>query len=338
MGIEIGVIGTGGSGRSTVFELLVGGAHSARPGEPQRGVVELEDERLDFISKLTRATKKTPLKVDLLLPQPSTLPVEQHLNQVRNCDAFIHVVRNFSLGDQAPRPKEDFFALRDEMVLLDLAIVEKRLQHISQDKKKGKGINPREIGLLEIAKDMLEKNIPLARNQEVSSATELRGFRFLTSKPYLVVLNSPDEGAEPFDISWCEAANLVEIRARLENDLMKMSEDERREFTQAYGIGGLSKKRILELILPTLGRICFYTYVSGEARVWSVPKGLTALDAAGEIHTDIKKGFIRAEVVSFADLKKYGDFATCKKAGAIRLEGKEYIVQDGDVITFRFNL
>jgi len=186
---------------------------------------------------------------------------------------------------------------------------------------------------------MLEEGEPLRNKPEIASDPLLRGFTFLSAKPMLVIINNGDEDENLPD--WTQRRthlSFMVVRGKLEMDLASMTPEEAEEFLEMYNIQESALDRVIRHSYGMLNRISFFTVGSDEVKAWPIPGGIPALEAAGEVHSDIRQGFIRAEVVAFDDLKAQGSFQACKKAGMVRLEGKEYIVKDGDIINYRFNV
>jgi ribosome-binding ATPase YchF (GTP1/OBG family) len=250
------------------------------------------------------------------------------------------VVRNFSLpGDEAPHPQEDLLGLEADMVFADLVVVEKRMERMDLDRKRGKEMNDEELGLLERCLKTLETERPLRDQPELPLAPLLRGYTFLSAKPILTIFNNDDEDETcPSGLDLFSPRNALVIRGRLETELAELSPEEAAEFLEEYHVKGSATERVVRHSCDLLGLISFFTVVHEEVRCWMIPKGTTALDGAGVIHSDMKKGFIRAEVLAFDDLIACGTYHQAKKEARVRLEGKDYVVQDGDVIYFRFNV
>ena len=347
--MKLGIIGLPQSGKSTVFAALTGARgekeHVGSSRSEQRiATITVFDERVDFLVKLYQPKKTTYAKLEYLLPSKIPgLPSQSEggfWNQVRICDAFLHVVRNFEGPVGGPvRPEQDFWQLEEEMVLSDLVVAEKRLERIELDKKRGKKLEGKEDALLESCREHLEKNLPLRDIPELAFEPILRGFTFLSGKPMLVIINNDDEDeALPEWHRKPEKLEFLVVRARLEMDIASMSPDEAEEFLEAYHIQESVLDRVIKSSYRLLNLISFFTVISDEVRAWSIPAGTPASEAAGTVHSDMQKGFIRAEILSFEDLKTCGTYQEAKKAGQVRLEGKEYIVKDGDIINFRFNV
>jgi GTP-binding protein YchF len=316
------------------------------------GVVRVADERVDFLSKILKPKKTTYARVEYLLPSEiatgaaakseNVIWNQENViwNQVRACDALIHVVRNFQgVEGLPPAPQEDFWRLEEEMILYDLMVTEKRIERVELDSKRGKKPDKEEYSLLESCQDVLDNNQPLRIRPELASAPALRGFTFLSAKPQLVIINNDDEDETvPEWKTKPEGLDMLLVRGRLEMEIAAMSPEEAEEFLVAYHIEKFALDRVILSSYSLMNLISFFTVVHDEVRAWTITSGASALKAAGTVHSDMEKGFIRAEVLSFERLKAHGSFQEAKKAGDVHLEGKEYSVQDGDVINFRFNI
>ena len=346
--MKLGIIGLPQCGKTTIFTALTG-ARGEETGQKKSrtdqriGTVRKADHRVDFLSRLWKPKKITYAQVEYLFPSevPGGKPSDSALwNQIRPCDALIHVLRNFaSPGGMAATPEADFWTLEEEMILGDLLVAEKRLERIALDSKRGNPPDPDEETLVTACRDLLDKGLPIRTDQELARAPALRGFTFLSGKPRLVIMNNEDEDESlPEWKKRPENTEMMVVRGRLEMDIASMAPEEAEEFLVEYHIEESALDRVIESSYRLMNLISFFTVLNEEVRAWTIAKGSPALEAAGAVHTDMKRGFIRAEVLSFEDLREYGSFQEAKKAGHVRLEGKEYIVQDGDVINFRFNV
>jgi ribosome-binding ATPase YchF (GTP1/OBG family) len=250
------------------------------------------------------------------------------------------VVRNFSrYGLAEPTPVEDVNHVDQELILTDFMVAEKRLERLNLDQKRGRKGDPEELALLEACISTLEENIPLRQRPELASAPQLRGFAFLSSKPMLVLFNNADEDNGLPDLSGRGLNELrLAIRGKLEHELAQMSPEEAAEFLKEFDIATSAKDRIIAKSYELLGLISFFTVGEDEVKAWTVRKHTAAIDAAEVIHTDLKKGFIRAEVLAYDDLITAGSYAAARKLGTVRLEGKDYEVHDGDILHVRFNV
>ncbi len=340
--MKLAIIGLPDSGRSTIFAALSGARGEASKKDQRVSTIKVMDERINFLSGMFKPKKTTYTQVEYLLPSETQGGGSENAiwNQARVCDALIHVVRNFTdaMGT-APDVKADFRRLEDEMILNDLVVVDKRMERIELDLKRGKSPDEHEHALLKSCKELLENGRPLRASSEMATAPVLRGFTFLSSKPQLVVTNNDDDNESLPELSTGPGnIELCMIRGRLEMDIASMSEEEAKDFLAEYHIEKSALDRVIQSSYKILNLMSFFTVGEDEVKAWTIKKGTPALEAAGEIHTDIQKGFIRAEVLSYADLLQYGSHKEAKKVGRVRLEGKEYIVEDGDIINFRFNV
>jgi hypothetical protein len=305
--------------------------------------VTVRDERVDLLSSMVKPKKITQAKIEYLLPADTGGALGSEggtWNQVRVCDGLLHVVRNFQTpGGTAPTPEQDFRRLEEEMILSDLSVVEKRIERLESEQKKGKKPDEEELALIRSCREILERGERLRSSPEIATQPLLKGFTFLCAKPEVVIMNNDDEDEDmPRWDAGPEGIPCIVVRGRLEKDIAAMTPDEAEEFQEAYHIQESALDRVIRTSYAALRRISFFTVISDEVRAWSIPEGTSALHAAGTVHSDMEKGFIRAEVVSYDDLRTHGGFPEAKKAGAVRLEGKEYEVKDGDIIHFRFNV
>jgi len=345
--MKLGIIGLEQAGKATVFEALTGA--ELTPGartEPHIGTIRVPDKRVDILSGMYNPRKTIYAQVEYFLPagQPQSRDKrageQPFWTQVRDCDALIHCVRNFDLfGSQAPSSGEDYRKIDQELIFEDLIVVEKRLERLELDQKRGKKPDPEEQTLLQRCHELLENERPLREDPELAAAHKLRGFAFLSAKPQLTLFNNTDEDDRlPEAIDTSAAADAMVIRGKLEQELARMTPEEAAEFQEEFGLGAAAADRIIQRSYALLGLISFFTVGEDEVRAWTIRRATPALDAAEVIHSDIKKGFIRAEVLAYDDLMAAGSYAEARKQGTTRLEGKQYEVQDGDIINFRFNL
>jgi hypothetical protein len=278
-----------------------------------------------------------------------TSTLDKFMSLIRPLDALVHCVRFFdspALGEA--NPLGDFRALEDEMILSDMAIVERRLERVRKDLQKGKRELALENELLTKALDQLEQGKPLRCLEQTVDTDKLRGFSFLSSKPELVLVNAEeDKSGEQIRSVLNELETLVNDQPRIsvdwlfadtEAEITGLSVEEAREFLEDLSLNEGAKDRIVRTSFLLLELIVFFTAGEPEVRAWPLTSGSSALEAAGTVHTDMAKGFIRAEIVSFDDFRDAGSMAAAHKAGKIRLEGKDYTVRDGDIILFRFNV
>jgi GTP-binding protein YchF len=347
--MKLGIIGLARSGKTTIFNALTKRTgESVPPGGhtvPVLGAVSVSDFRLDWLSEFYKPKKTTHAQVTYLDLQGLPGLLESHqeymsllLTHMRPVEAFLMVVRNFSdpsLGP--PDVGHDFRELEDEFIIADLGTVEKRLEKIAAEQKKGKKSFGPEKDLLESCLEVLNNGSPLRANPELMAAPEARGFTFLSAKPLLVVVNNSDDDDRLPDTSF-EHAEAMVVRGRLEMEMGQLSEAEAIAFRQDFGLSGSVLDRVVAASYALLRLAIFFTVGDDEVRAWTIPGNLPAVESAGVVHTDMQKGFIRAEVVAFEDFHRAGDMAAARKLGLVRLEGKTYPVRDGDIINFRFNV
>jgi hypothetical protein len=346
--MKIGLVGFPGSGKTTVFNALTGlsaetGYNAAR-GKTNLGVVKVPDARVDALANLYKPKKTTYAEIafsDVAGAEGRGLD-EKTLAAMREMDALCHVVRGFAgPAGEAPRPLHEAKDFEVEMNLSDLMLVEKRLERLKKEKGKAG-----EQELLERLKAQLDGGLPLRRLQGLGPAdlVAISGFRFLTLKPLLLVLNVAEaEVAKPAPAELEAYAResglgLVVLAGAVEMDIAQMSPDEQKDFVASLGLAEPAAGRFIRAAYALIDLISLLTAGEDECRAWPIRAGTTAQKAAGKIHSDIERGFIRAEVMRWDDLCKLGSEAKCREAAKLRLEGKEYIVADGDVINFRFNV
>jgi GTP-binding protein YchF len=344
--MKLGIVGLSGSGKSTVFEALTHQlSDQPHKKESRIGTVHVPDERIDKLSELYQPKKTIHAQVEYYLPGTGAsvqeAKKEQSIwTQARDCNALIHVIRNFkAFGQETATPLKDFRRFDQELILIDLVVVEKRLERLQLDAKRGKKADPIEVSLLKDCLDNLEKEIPLRKVPEIATSPLLRGYAFLSAKPMLILFNNEDEDDQlPDTGDLREHETCLVIRGKLEQELAQMTEEEAREFLTEFNIKASAMDRVIHRSYELLGLISFFTVGEDEVRAWTITRKTPADDAAGVIHTDMKKGFIRAEVVAYKDLMASGTYAEARKQGTLRLEGKTYEVQDGDIMEVRFNV
>ncbi|MDI3317955.1 MAG: redox-regulated ATPase YchF [Bacillota bacterium] len=360
--MQIGIIGLPLSGKSTLFRLLTGGrTEGARAGgraDVRVGVAQVPDPRLDFLAGLYHPKKVTPATIQLtetmgFLPgEGDRARINEFLNAVRSSDALIHVVRTFeSAGLPHPRGRVDPLAdvrdLDQELLLADLAVAESAAERLRQSKRRSEEEGAT-LELLERVQEALGAEVPV---HDMGLSEEelrlLRNYAFVTARPLLLALNLAEEQWSAQEIPGREALEeyarrhgerVVPFCAQVELEVAEMEPGDREEFMRAYGIEETGIERIAKAAYASLGLISFLTAGEDEVRAWPVPAGTTARRAAGKIHSDLERGFIRAEVVAFDDLARLGSMKAVREAGLLRLEGKEYVVRDGDILNIRFNV
>ncbi|BBO69321.1 ribosome-binding ATPase YchF [Desulfosarcina alkanivorans] len=344
--MRLGIIGLPQSGKATVFEALTRSvAADGNRQESRIGTITVPDQRVDTLSAMYQPRKTIFTRVEYFLPgkgdHGAAAKKDQSIwTQVRDCDALIHAVRNFSgYGFDDPTPAADVAAIDQELIISDLVVVEKRLERLALDARRGKKPNPEEIALLDRCKAHLENETPLRHFPDIAAAKLLRGFAFLSAKPMLMLFNNEDEDDRlPEDASLPDGEACMVIRAKLEQELAQMSDDEAQDFLSEFNITASATDRVIMRSYDLMGLISFFTVGEDEVRAWTIGRDTDAVDAAEVIHSDIKKGFIRAEVLAYDDLIAAGTYAEARKKGTVRLEGKTYRVCDGDIINFRFNV
>ena len=337
--MRVGIVGFAGSGKSTLFELLTGTAPDpGRIHSGQAGVATLSDSRLDFLASLHKPKKITPPSVEFL-DTPGLMPGShadnpQRLALIREGDALLIVLNAFSAGNSAAQ----LAAFRDEMLFADLGVVTTRLERLEASLKKPRPDREsvaKELQIVKAVHAVLEEGKTVASlDLSIEDKKPLRSFGLLTDKPDVVLLNSP-QGVSIPDSLVALAPEALAIDAKLELELSQLDPEERAAFMTDMGVSDLGKDRIIRRAYDAVGIITFFTAGEPEVRGWNLERGATAVAAAGKIHTDLAKGFIRAEVTAYDDLYQAGSVKEAKARHLQRLEGKEYIVKDGDVVYFR---
>lgn len=361
--MQVTIVGLPGSGKTTVFNALTGGhaetgSFSGSRAAPNVGVVKVPDERLARLAELFTPRKTTHADVTYVdvaiaagAAREGTIQADT-LAQIRNADALLHVARAFvDAAGAPPDPWRDVEDLELEFTVADLTVIEKRLEKLRTQGRHGsqaeRDAAQRELELLERVEPHLSAGKPirtfgLTADEEVV----LRGYRFLTQKPVLVVLNI-DESRLP-EASALEADGAVRssdadsavaaLAGKIEAELAELPPDDARMFMDDLGIAEPSRGRIIRLTYELLGLFSFFTAGPDECRAWTLRRGSTAVDAAGAIHSDLARGFIRAEVIGVEDLLACGSTVEARKRGLLRQEGKTYLVREGDVIEVLFNV
>ena len=352
--MRVGIIGFARSGKTTVFNALTGaeadvGAFGSR--DANIAVLKVPDERVDRLAEIFEVGKRIYAEFQFVDIAPNEAGGEQKvideaaLALLKNVDALVHVVRAFENENVAHplggvEPARDCGRLEEELQLGDLLILENRLEKLKKEGRKD-----REVDLLNRCREHIESGAPL-RTMDLSEQEEkeLSGFAFLSRKPLMLLGNYGEEAIGQDDPSGLETLasgqglTLVDMCGEMELEVAQLGEDEQAAFREELGLGEGSRTRFLEAAREMLGLITFLTHNKNEVRAWAIPQGATAVEAAGSIHTDIQRGFIRAEVVNYADFIAAGSVAKAREQGHFLLEGKEYVVRDGDVIQFRFNV
>jgi ribosome-binding ATPase len=352
--MKLGIIGFPQSGKTTIFNALTRGNTptnaSAGRVEIHTSVVDVPDPRVDKLSAMFNPKKTIYAKVTyadiagLEGGAAKTGFAGPLLNQLTQMDGLIHVVRCFT-DENVPHPSgtvnpaRDVSAMDAELLLNDLIAVERKLERLTEERKKGgtdKVLNERQTALFTHLHEILSMEKPL-RDAEISAEEEkfLSGFGLLTRKPLLVLLNL-GEGQDAPQVQ--TASPVIGLQGKLEMEIAQLPADDAAIFMQEYNITELSLSRMVRVSYDLLNQQSFFTVGEDEVRAWTTRRGAPAVEAAGAIHTDLQKGFVRAEVVACQDLLELGSMHEAKTKGKLRLEGKEYIVKDGDIVHIRFNV
>jgi GTP-binding protein YchF len=355
--MQTGIIGLPLVGKTSLFRILTRARVEARtvPNQPHVGIARVPDARVAKLAEVFKPKKITYATieyVDIGGIQKDREKNSASLVPLREADALAHVVRLFE-DPAVPHEAGSLDALRDivsvdiELILNDMEQAGKRIERVEKDLKKKKDpLLEAELRVLTRCREALEAETPL-RELEFKPEEEkmLTGFMFLTRKPMLYVLNLGDEEAGEIDrvvekyklekLSVKPHTAVVPFCGKIEAELAELDDAEAAEMMRAYGLAESGRDRLIQATYRLLGLISFLTCGEPECRAWTIERGMTAQEAAGAIHSDIQKNFIKADVVNWEDLLKAGSFAAAREKGQVRLEGKEYIVQDGDVILFR---
>lgn len=362
MSWSCGIIGLPNSGKSTIFNALTTLTVPCQPYpfctiEPNVGIVAVPDERLVKLAEILKPEKATPTTIEFI--DVAGLIKDAHkgeglgnrfLSHIRNVDAIAHVIRCFGTKN-VPHvysdidPRRDMEIVETEIIISDLEIVEERLDKLNRIAKVSREKGVKEIELLSKIKSTLERSSFVNMNDFDHSETEIvRSFNLITTKPIFYIANIDEDTLGDLPNSNLEAlvqskgGKLVYICGKLEQDLIGLSPDERQSYMDLYGMTEMSIERVIKVGYEMLGLITFYTIVGKEMRAWTIPSNTTCVKAAGKIHTDMERGFIKAEVINASDFVRYGSEHAAREHGALKLEGKEYIVKDGDILHIRFNV
>lgn len=365
--MQLGIIGLARSGKTTIFNAVTRGAAQvgtySSSTQPNVGVVNVPDERVDKLAEIYKPKKVTYATIQYVdFPAAGESfgkgegPAGKFINELTRMDALIHVVRMFE-DDSVPHPEATVDAHRDvatmdlEITFADLAIIERRLQRIETEMRSMKAAEREGVvrlrDLLQRMKEQLEADVPI-RAQGISSDEWklLEGSQFLTARPLLLVFNVGEDDlarraeleAELRERYAAPGRDVAVFSGKFEMELNELSDEEAEEFRASVGVTESGMASAIRASYALLGLISFLTAGPDECRAWTVAAGSTAPEAAGKIHTDLQRGFIRAEVVKFQDLVECGSEAEAKKRGLLRTEGKSYIVQDGDILNILFNV
>jgi len=354
--MKFALIGPPQSGKSTLYSAITG----QRP-DPGHGAVEhlasvlVPDTRLDYLAELHKPKKYTPAHLEFLdLPGASLADAHgqaafrKAMSSVRQCDGILMVVRAFASDAVAPyrdriNPRTDLDELHAELVFADLEQVTNRIAKLEksvQKPTKTRDQEMRELAFMKRVHAALERESPVSsevHNEEEKTVTA--GFGFLTLKPVIVVINVGEKDVtKPPPFEAVHARATIALAAEIEAEIAQLDETDRPGFLADLGLKEPARNRLIRACYDAVGLISFLTCGPDEVRAWTITKGMNAVEAAAKIHSDIARGFIRAETVAFDDLKAHTDMKGAKNANKVRLEAKTYIVQDGDIINFRFNV
>lgn len=365
--MKLGIIGLSNAGKTTIFNALTGQnlettLYATVSGEPSYGVVKVPDRRIDELAAIYKPKKITYATVEYVdylgLTKGDVAQNRKVFDLIKDVDAIVHVVRAFQ-DDTIMHPLQTVDALRDletlelELIFGDLEFVEKRLERMSEAARKGKKPSDEEKKILEKCREALEKEIPLRSVDFTEDEMKaMRHMQFVSMKPEVVLLNISEDmlnakaaqqlqmAAEGYFSGKDSAATtrVVTLCGKVEMDIAQLDADDAKAFLEDLGIAEPALNKLIHVSYELLGLISFLTSGEDEVRAWTIKKGLFAQQAAGKIHSDIERGFIRAEVVGYDDFMAAGSTAAARDKGHLRLEGKTYVVQDGDIINFRFNV
>jgi len=363
--MKIAITGLAKSGKTTIFNALTKGkaevsAYSSSL-TPNVGITKVPDSRLGVLQNMFQPKKTIPAEVNYVdiagfskSPHRGGAIEAEFLNYLTTADALLQVVRAFE-DEKLPHPEGSINPERDianldlELAFSDLTIIEKRLVKLEEALKGAKASEReaylKEQHLLQKIKSGLEKDIPI-RQQDITKEElkALSNYQFLTVKPMMVILNIGEEQIPQATLLENELDSVypqfavVALCGKIEMELAQLSDTEAAEFREAMELTTSMVDRIVDLSYHLLGFISFFTTASAELKAWAIPSGTLALKAAGKIHSDMERGFIRAEVISYNDLQKCGSLAEARKSGMLRTEGKNYVIKDGDIVTFLFNV
>ena len=365
MSLKAGIVGLPNVGKSTLFNAItknniLAANYPFATIEPNVGVVTVPDSRLDFLNRLYEPKSLVPTTFEFtdiagLVKGASSGEGlgNKFLSHIREVDAICEVVRCFDSGDiihveSTIDPIRDIDIIEVELILADLEVIENRFNKIGKKASLSKDKEvQKEASILTKLKEALEKNIPI-RRLELTDDEKLyiKSFNLLTNKPIIYVANVSEDDLLVGDNKYIEmvrkrakedSAEVVLICAKIESELSDMNSEEKKEFLNELGIETSGVDNLIKASYDLLGLKTFFTAGSDECRAWTFKNGMKAPQCAGIIHTDFEKGFIKAEIMSYTDLEKYGNEKSVKEAGKVRLEGKDYLMQDGDICYFRFN-
>lgn len=359
--MKVAIIGLSNSGKTTVFNALTGQniettIYSTTTGDPNIGIVKVPDPRIEKLSEIFKPKKSIHATIEYIdyvgLTKGDLKQNRKVFDLIKDADALVHVVRAFEddsviHSGGTINPLRDIGTIELELIFGDLELIEKRLERMEDGKRRGKKPDESEKKLLLKCKDFLMKEIPL-RAVEFSEEEHkaMRSFQFLSTVPEIVLLNINEKDLntnQPKDLLSSISTNypslpVLTLCGKIEMEISQLTDDEKKPFLDELGIDEPASNKLVHTCYAILGLISFLTVGEDEVRAWTIRKNTHALAAAGKIHSDIERGFIRAEVISFEDFMSAGSMHAAREKGILRLEGKTYEVKDGDIINFRFNV
>lgn len=364
MNLKIGIVGLPNVGKSTLFNALTKSANADAQNfpfctiDPNIGIVPVPDSRINKLVKIVNPEKvqrSTVEFVDIAGLVEGASKGEglgnKFLSHIRECNAICHVLRDFESEDihhvsGKVDPKSDFEVILTELILADLESVDRQIERIARKSRTGDKESTKELALLKRIKEVLEKN-NLASSVEIEDDEEIlfHHFHLLTSKKFMVVANTSETNFAKFDekafrerVSLRPEIPVIPVCAKIESEFVGLTEEEAQEFLKELGAQESGLENLIHKAFELLGLQSYFTAGVKEVRAWTIKKGSTAPQAAGEIHTDFERGFIKADVIAYEDFISNNGEAGAKEAGKMRMEGKEYLVKDGDVMHFKFNV
>ncbi|MCP4599709.1 MAG: redox-regulated ATPase YchF [Proteobacteria bacterium] len=343
--MKIGIVGFQGSGKTTLFNALTGqDAPTGYSGDRVNlGTIKVPDHRLDRLAELAEIEKAIYSEItfaDVPGGRGAMSLDPKTLGRIREMDALVQVIRGFDDGNEPSNPAADLASFEAELILADMQVAEKRVERLEKDLS-----DPRQLKLLGRCLEKMSDEKPLRRvDLTDEERASLSGFAFLSLKPLLIVLNLAEDRVSapiPDDVARLAGErdlSVMPLSGPIEAEIATLEPDDQQEFLADLGLDKTASRRFIRSAFAMLDLISFLTCKPDECRSWPIRRGSTALEAAGAVHSDIARGFIRAEVIHFDDLDRLGSEAACRDAGKLRIEGKQYIVEEGDICFFRFNI